>query len=73
MATYKADALADAQMMISYNFTNTELCWEALQAKAAGGYAEGNKRLALVGDAVLRLLIIKSWYTTGDRTGKQKQ
>jgi hypothetical protein len=70
MVLYKNDAIAGAQTIIGHTFTNSELCWEALQAKAAGGYTEGNKRLALVGDAVLRLLIIKSWYTTDDRTGK---
>ncbi|EHL02284.1 RNase III [Glarea lozoyensis ATCC 20868] len=58
-------SIAGAQAILDYTFRNPELCWEALQAKGAGGYPEGNKRLALCGDAVLRLLIVQLWYPTG--------
>lgn len=66
------------EKIIGYEFTNTELREEALLAAGASisdpaidGDPRGNKRLALVGDAVLQLLILEKWYGQGTDTGKQ--
>ena len=65
------------ECIIDYHFTNSGLLEEAMQAagasdskKIAGSDREGNKRLALVGDAVLRLVILDEWYPDGTNTGK---
>ncbi|KAL1623898.1 hypothetical protein SLS56_008093 [Neofusicoccum ribis] len=57
------------EKVIGYEFTNTELREEALLAAgtsvsdpAVDGDPRGNKRLALVGDAVLQLIILEKWY-----------
>ena len=34
------------------------------------GKQNGNKRLALVGDALIRLIILDDWYADGTSTGK---
>ncbi|KAF4631132.1 hypothetical protein G7Y89_g7000 [Cudoniella acicularis] len=54
--------------LIGYKFNNKKYCWEALQAKGTNGYLLGNKRLALLGDAILRYRLIKAWYPTGSST-----
>ena len=61
---HKLDA---AQAAIGYQFTDTSLLWEALQAAGSGASiigamfvarGDGNKKLALIGDAVLKLVVI---------------
>ncbi|KAH8646490.1 ribonuclease III domain-containing protein, partial [Tricladium varicosporioides] len=54
--------------LIGYEFNNKKLCWEALQGKGANGYTQGNKRLALVGDAIIRLKVLEGWYPTNTPT-----
>ena len=66
MLQNRHDAVQGAERIIQYDFTNTELCWEALQAKATGGYTEGNKPLAMVGDALFRFFIVKASYEAGN-------
>ena len=63
--------------IINYHFTSHEILKQALQAAgtsvsdpSVSGDREGNKRLALVGDALLRLVILDEWYPEGTSTGK---
>ncbi|KAF2137433.1 uncharacterized protein K452DRAFT_278680 [Aplosporella prunicola CBS 121167] len=57
------------ETIVGYRFKNPNYLWEALQAhgshvtKIDGRFiGEGNKRLALVGDSVLRLVLLGDWY-----------
>jgi ribonuclease-3 len=57
------------QTILSYHFSNEILLNEALelagtcnQPGGVTGDNEGNKRLALLGDALIRLLILDGWY-----------
>ena len=56
-----------AQAAIDYQFRDTSLLWEALQAAGSGASiiggmivarGDGNKKLALIGDAVLKLVVM---------------
>ncbi|MCJ1279640.1 hypothetical protein MMC21_007464 [Puttea exsequens] len=55
--------------IIGHRFNDPTILWEALQAAGSGlqsvgtrHFADGNKRLALLGDAVLKLALIDDWY-----------
>jgi hypothetical protein len=61
----KAQAVPGVEALIGYRFNNQEICWEALQGKQTSGYPNGNKRLALLGDALLRVRLVKDWFPTG--------
>ncbi|KAL8910887.1 MAG: hypothetical protein Q9171_003842 [Xanthocarpia ochracea] len=76
-----AGAMASAQMnnavdgvehIIGYVFKDRFLLWEALQAAGssvlqAGNRTipNGNKRLALLGDTILQLVLVEQWYAGG--------
>ena len=68
-----------AQGIIGYNFTDQWLLWEALQAageptKLVGTRhidTDGNKRLAIIGDAVIKLAIAEKWYASTEKRGKR--
>ena len=69
--------LDSLQAQLHYFFKNASLLEEALTAAGAAvssrdvdGPASGNKRLALIGDAVLRLSVLDEWYPAGGSTGK---
>lgn len=53
---------------IGYQFREPLLLWEALLAYEASPhlprYSEGNKRLAILGDRILDLLLALKWYPT---------
>jgi len=58
------------ESILKYEFSNPDLLTEALLAAGASesskdirGGTQGNKRLALLGDAVLQLAVLKPWYT----------
>lgn len=62
--------------VIGYHFTNPLLIWEALQAPgsnvvAIGGrrLADGNKRLAVLGDTVLQLAVAEDWFRGDESKG----
>lgn len=55
------------QQITGYHFRDTDLVQEALTAAGAGPHS--NKRLALVGDALIRLFSVDSWYPSGTSTG----
>ncbi|KAF3317514.1 hypothetical protein TWF173_011162 [Orbilia oligospora] len=58
--------------IIGYKFSNSDLLTEALEASGRAythdteGGADGNKRLALVGDAILTLIQLDQWYPSSD-------
>jgi ribonuclease-3 len=63
----------DLENKIQYHFTNKALLQEALltsgndhSCNAIEVGKPANKRLALVGDAVLRLAIVDHWWEEGD-------
>lgn len=71
-----ADRIHDLEEMVDYEFTNNRFAGESLQT--AGSYIPGipagptgNKRLALVGDAVLRLVLTVDEYNRGLSRGEQ--
>ncbi|KAG9228593.1 putative ribonuclease 3 [Amylocarpus encephaloides] len=65
----KAEKIAGAQALINYNFTNPELCWEALQTKGSSNYfPDEHKRLALLGNALIRFRLLQEWFPTGKNT-----
>lgn len=69
--------LKSLQSRLQYSFNNANLLEEAMTAAGAAvsdpntdGPVSGNKRLALIGDAVLRLSVLDEWYPNGGSTGK---
>ena len=70
MTLSKEEVLREIDEMCEYRFSNANMCWEIVQGKGAAGFTEGNKRLALLGDALLRSQLLRKWYPTGQTTGK---
>lgn len=65
------------EQLLGYQFREPLLLWEALQVGYATEslpqmprYVEGNKRLAIVGDRVLELLVAIKWYPTWGNRGE---
>ncbi|KAH8727339.1 ribonuclease III domain-containing protein [Phaeosphaeriaceae sp. PMI808] len=61
--------------ILKYQFLNRDLLSEALLAAGAStsskdihGDVQGNKRLALLGDSVLREAVLEPWYSTNEST-----
>lgn len=74
MAYYKS-----LENQLEYSFNDVHLLNEAFVAAGAvksrpdvEGDVSGNKRLALIGDAVLRLSILEEWFPSGKSTGRYK-
>ena len=68
--------LVAVQDIIGYQFTERLILWEAMQAagsmvRSAGGreFVDGNKRLAVIGDTVLQLVLAERWYGDGTSRG----
>ena len=66
----------EIETVIGYRFAQRHFLDEALLAagssiarKDVHGPADGNKRLALVGDAALQMAMLDSWYSTGSSIG----
>jgi hypothetical protein len=64
------------EQLLAYTFTDPNICSEALQAAGNGVYRagprtfrNGNKRLALLGDAALDLVLAEDWYASVDLEG----
>lgn len=64
------------EQLLGYQFREPLLLWEALQVNPSTGYRkhmprylEANKRLAIVGDRVLGLLVAVKWYPTWGTRG----
>ena len=71
MAANNMDTILQAvQDIIGYRFRERLILWEAMQAagsnvRVAGGrkFVDGNKRLAVIGDTVLQLVLAEKWYS----------
>ena len=64
------------ERVIGHTFNDPLILWEALQAagstvRSAGPrrFPDGNKRLAIIGDTVLKLVLVTKWYDSGDIRG----
>lgn len=75
IVTQKVDIV---QKIIGYKFADRSLLWEALQAAGSDERnlgtrqisVDGNKRLAYIGDALIRLAMAEAWYTRRQERGK---
>lgn len=81
-ALQKSNSIDVVQSIINYRFKNTTILWEALQT---GQYyregqwqfkrrifPEGNRPLAQVGDAVLRLVVVRAGYNANESPRMQR-
>lgn len=64
------------EAIIGYNFNDPLILWEALQAASSSvsragtrRFPDGNKRLAVLGDAILKLVLVGEWYGSPDVRG----
>lgn len=71
-------SIAPVETIIGYQFTDPSKLWEALQAPGSPvssingrRITEGNKRLAMIGDSVLKLALVSKWYSGDGSRGKQ--
>lgn len=63
-------AVNGVQAIIGYNFVNANTLWLALQAAGSGvGGKDGNKVQAMLGDAVLKLVLIDNLSEAGHTRG----
>ena len=69
-------AVQGVEATIGYQFAEPLILWEALQATGNGissagtrSFADGNMRLALVSDAILKLALLEDWYTGTESRG----
>lgn len=67
------NAVVGVQLLINYNFNDNRLLWLALQAAGSGyGGPDGNKLLAMVGNAALELILVNELSQTGGSRGMLK-
>ncbi|KAL8928891.1 MAG: hypothetical protein Q9172_000728 [Xanthocarpia lactea] len=66
------NAVDGVEPIIGYVFKDRYLLWEALQAAGSSvlragnrSIPNGNKRLALLGDTILQLVLVEQWYAGG--------
>jgi hypothetical protein len=72
------EAVTGMESILHYNFKDASSLWEALQAPGSGVYyagsrrimSDGNKRLALKGDAAMTYEIVQQWYSRNLPRGK---
>ena len=67
----------ECQKILGYDFSNQHLCWEALQMAGNGILSagqrqipNGNKRLAILGEYVIDLVMSQEWYNGDSDEGK---
>ena len=75
-AVVMSDRVRGVQDIIGYSFNDRLILWEALQAAGSGvssagtrRFPEGNKRLAIIGDVVLKLVLVDEWHKSADTRG----
>jgi hypothetical protein len=70
----KSELISLVEGPLGYRFKDENKCLEALAVEFKYGSLRtvNNKRLALVGDAYLRLELLMAWYPSGQSTGKSK-
>jgi ribonuclease III len=78
MSVNMHDAITRVEQVLGYTFEDRNCLWEALQAPGSGvclagtrRISEGNKRLALKGDAAIKNIIIEDWFVTDGSRGKR--
>ena len=78
-ATQILGTAREVESIIGYTFTDPFTLWEALQAAGSGNtsaglrrFPNGNKRLAVLGDTILQLVLVKDWYDSTDARGLPK-
>jgi hypothetical protein len=74
-ANNRATLIAAAEALIGYVFIDSEEIWEAVQASGSNmayKYPEGNKRLAMIGDVVLKLALLDILRALNMPRGKDK-
>ena len=66
-----------AENVIGYTFNDRDIFWEALQAAGSGvtriggrPILAGNKRLAMLGDAIAQVVLLEEWYASVETQGK---
>ena len=71
-----SEMVRGVQSIIAYDFNDHLILWEALQAAgscitSAGTrrFPNGNKRLAILGDTILKLVLVSEWYESADTRG----
>lgn len=67
--------ITSGELLTGYMFLDSEILWEALQvsgSNTAHMYPEGNKRLAMIGDAALKLAILDGLRSRNLPRGKDK-
>ena len=69
MSIQMTDKIQGVENAIGYQFDDQAVLWEALQAAGSGvtsingrPLTDGNKRLALLGDAIVNVALIEDWY-----------
>lgn len=66
--------VADLESIIHYSFANKSFAWEALQLPGNGfetlSMLNGNKRLAIIGDLVIDLILSEPWYDSRKDEGQ---
>jgi len=69
-------AVENLQSTLTYQFTNPRHLLEVLKAAGSGQnidqsrtFIDGNKRLAQLGDAVMKLALLEDWYASGTDRG----
>ena len=77
MATNQMSTMTrGVETIIGYNFSDPLILWEALQAAGSGvtsagirRFPDGNKRLAVLGDTILKLVLVGHWYDSAGVRG----
>lgn len=70
----KQQAITAVQNILQYIFEDQQLLWLALQAAGSGiGPTDGNKKLAMIGDAVMKLVILDDLYSDANPRGRLSQ
>lgn len=67
----------DIQLKLGYNFIDKSILLKVLQASGNGvsqvgnrRITDGNKRLAMVGDSVLQLVVLDDWFIREESRGQ---
>ena len=70
----KLPSVKQVENITRYSFKGKDIAWEALQTPNNGvetGLLDGNKRLAIVGDGVIDLMLSMVWYRGAESKGEQ--
>lgn len=77
LQTPAQDIIRWLEYKIDYTFTDKSIAWEALQLAGNGttiissrDMPDGTKRLAIVGDIAIYMVLSVRWYHTGDSKGE---